>query len=873
MSGRWTAWPLGRLAAAGVGLLAGLPLLGEGLVNTRAGGDSPFLLVRVHQMVEALGAGVFPVRWMADAAYGLGYPFFHYYAALPFYVAALLRLWGMSYVAAIEAVQWLGLAGAGLGLYLLARELGASRRASLLGASIYSFTPFHLVNLYVRGDSLSEFFAFVWFPLILWSMERLGREKGPREVLALGASFGGLLLTHNISALIFTPFALAFGLMVWRGERTEGRARMPALGGGILLGLALAAWYWMPALLERDFVQLQEATTGYFHFAGHFRRADLVQDSLFFDYQVDAQGTPFAMGSVQAGVAVLSVLVLGAAWLRGRSLPLREAFWLLSLLGSSVLITPLSRPLWDAAPLLAFVQFPWRFLSVQGLAVGVVTALALDRLPTYRTLAAILAAGAVILAALGELRTERLLVENADVTADRIQIYEHFTGNIGSTVRAEYLPLGASPRPFGSSRPVSGPSGPAAISGQLNRASLLASDPGHQDWEVDVASERSRLMFPILFFPGWEATIDGHRTETAPIEGSGRLAIEVPQGRHFVSLRLGTTPLRAAAEAISLAGGVAAVILVIWRMRASRRHGVVVGLALAAAIGGGLLFRGLGNAAGDTTGDLVADFARSPFLHHAPEGIDYEGRTRLIAYSQSATAALAGDEIEIEILWSGSEEALEAEARLVSPAEHLFATQDTISRERAPIRRGLSVHRLVLPLTVAPGLYFPAIRVYEGERELLAREKGTPLGTVHLHPVRADNPRPVTGQESIVARFGDSIALTEISAAQTAPSELSVELTWFAIGSPGANYSISLRLADPSGAILLQRDTQPRYGLFPTSEWPAGHLLADRYVLPLPSGIMAGTDYRLSVVMYKGWDAGLPQIGEAELTGIALAPI
>ena len=35
-----------------------------------------------------------PVRWMPDAAYGLGYPFFNYYAALPYYLAAGLRLLG-----------------------------------------------------------------------------------------------------------------------------------------------------------------------------------------------------------------------------------------------------------------------------------------------------------------------------------------------------------------------------------------------------------------------------------------------------------------------------------------------------------------------------------------------------------------------------------------------------------------------------------------------------------------------------------------------------------------------------------------------------------------------------------------------------------
>ncbi|MFQ5946287.1 MAG: hypothetical protein ACE5NC_08570, partial [Anaerolineae bacterium] len=271
--------------------------------------------------------------------------------------------------------------------------------------------------------------------------------------------------------------------------------------------------------------------------------------------------------------------------------------------------------------------------------------------------------------------------------------------------------------------------------------------------------------------------------------------------------------------------------------------------------------------------DLTLDFARSPFLHRTPEGVDYDGRTRLVAYSLSNETIEAGEELVIENLWSGAEEGLEAEMRLVSPAEHLFATQDTIARDRVPIRGGLSIHRVLLPQTVAPGLYFPAVRVYAGEEELTARGNGISLATVHLHPVRVENPRPATGKEPIVARFGEAIALTEISAARTAPSALRVELTWWASRSPGANYSLSLRLADPSGAILVQRDMQPRYGLYPTSDWRAGQLLGDRYFLSLAPETLTGTDYRLSVVLYRSWEPGLPQIGVAELAGIDLAPL
>ncbi|MBK8434623.1 MAG: hypothetical protein IPL28_26470 [Chloroflexi bacterium] len=68
------------LLALVVAVIAAWPLLsGEGLLNTRGGGDSPFLLQRLHQMETAVRDGHFPVRWMPDSNYGYGYPFYNYY--------------------------------------------------------------------------------------------------------------------------------------------------------------------------------------------------------------------------------------------------------------------------------------------------------------------------------------------------------------------------------------------------------------------------------------------------------------------------------------------------------------------------------------------------------------------------------------------------------------------------------------------------------------------------------------------------------------------------------------------------------------------------------------------------------------------------
>jgi len=381
-----------ELTLVGIALLAALPLWGPGMVNTRGGGDSPFLLLRTHQMVANLRAGVLPVRWMPDAAYSLGYPFFSYYAALPYYLAGLLVLAGLDILTAIKTVQTLGFIAAALAMYGWIHRLTGSYRAAWLAAVAYTFAPFHLVNVYVRGDSLSEFWAFVWYPLVLWGVDGVGetaaRVPGYKDAGMRGAVlalvYGGLILTHNISAFIFTPFAL---LYLWVRWLRKDIGRWSLIIGHLALGfgLLLSAWFWLPAVAELGYVQLGPSVgispDDYFHYSQHFRTLNLVQWTLLFDYSVApnlAGRSSFAMGLVQAVCAAIGIVV----WvIRRDHIIIRGdhkgrpygGIILPGLLISTVMITPLSRPLWDHLPFLSVVQFPWRFLSVQALFTAAMT--------------------------------------------------------------------------------------------------------------------------------------------------------------------------------------------------------------------------------------------------------------------------------------------------------------------------------------------------------------------------------------------------------------------------------------------------------------------------------------------------------------------
>ena len=456
-------------------LLAALPLcLNPGFLHTRAAGDSPNLLVRLQQMTVALQDGVFPVRWMPDAAYGYGYPFFNYYASLPMYLAALLKLYGFSFTESLKLAQVAGFLLAAAGMYGWMRAQGAKRPVAMLASAAYTLAPFHLVNVYVRGDSLSEFWAMAWYPFILWAAWRLIRRPSLAHAVWLSLAYTALMLTHNVSALTFTPFVLLYMAAVWLPGALKRRripARTPAQGSkkflssqalwlaplALAAGLTLSAFFWLPALLETKYVQTAGLTSGFFSYTNHFRGLNLVQPSWLFDFSTTLAGghTPFAMGLTQAVFIGLG-LVIGRfqVWRR------KWGGWLWGLVCvefavATLMITPLSRFLWDHLPLLPLVQFPWRFLSIQAL-FGAALVGQIAALPFPARVAAgargwglaVVLSGLLAASTLPALHLDFLPLADADVTAQRLQWYEYLSGSIGSTVGSEYLPTAVEPRPF-----------------------------------------------------------------------------------------------------------------------------------------------------------------------------------------------------------------------------------------------------------------------------------------------------------------------------------------------------------------------------------------------------------------------------------------
>jgi len=859
------------------------------MVNTRGGGDSPFLLQRTLDMAESLRYGIFPVRWMAHAAYDLGYPFFNHYAALPYYLSGGLAALGLSPLVAIQAVQTFGFVLAALTMALWAGRTFKSRAAALVAVAAYTFAPFHLVNVYVRGDSLSEFYAFVWYPLILWTLGRVAERPTRGRIVAAFLAYGALILTHNTSALVFSPFALLYAvLQMTNGESANQRITNHESGFvfpvyrllstvyltlPFLLAFLLTAWFWLPAIAETEYGQMgPEFTAGYFHYSNHFRALDLVQRTFAFNYSIAPRAEdagPFAMGLVQTALALVGVvsLVANGKWRMvnhesrimnhespgpsPQSSPVYRlpstVYLLLGLFLSTFMITPLSKQLWDHLPLLEITQFPWRFLSVQALftamATGAIVDLKIFKSKNLKIMVALGLCGILVAAALLGLHPERLLIADEDVTWENLLLYETFTGNIGTTIRYEYLPRDVSPRLYISEAVVDGALRPVADGGGLSDWELLKRTPIKQVWQVMVNAGGAQIAFPLNWWPGWQAEVDGARVEAYPMPGSGRLTTSLPAGEHTVTLRLRHTQIRLLAEILS---ALTIVGLVAWtfvpRKTRSRitNHELripspplsTVYCLLSTALSLSLLIPALFHRQPVASGTFF-DFNQMPYPHAGP--VDF-GTAQLEHVTLSSTTAQPGDTLTVRHIWTLSETGtLTGTLRLVSPAEPRHGVPYALAEMPFALPcEGACVTTLAMPDDLSRGLYLVEIRIDPGAA-VYAGALRVPHG-----PARRTN-------APVLAAFRD-VTLHAVEPQQLDPTALRLKMAWSTPGTP-RNWSLSLRLLDASGRQLVQHDIQPGYGYLPTTLWLPGETVTDYSVLTLPEGLAPG-NYTLRVVTY-----------------------
>jgi len=315
-------------------------------------------VARVFEMKKVLQSGVFPVRSVPDLGYGYGYPIFNFYAPLSYYIGAAFVFFGFDALIATKIMMAIGIILAGISMYLLARKF-FGEFGGVVSGLFYLYAPYHAVDIYVRGD-VAEFWAYAFIPLIFLGFYR-------RNILLGAIGFAGLILSHNLTAMMITPFLLITVLLssyvAPEGQKLLVIYRLLLIA---FFGLAISAFYWIPALAEMKYTNVLSQIGDGADFRDHFVCTGQLWDSLWgFGGSVAGciDGLSFKIGKLHI-LASIAAFIFMLCFRRIRKSK-DGAIIFLSFLGffiSVFLTLEVSKPIWEAIPTMAFFQYPWRFL-------------------------------------------------------------------------------------------------------------------------------------------------------------------------------------------------------------------------------------------------------------------------------------------------------------------------------------------------------------------------------------------------------------------------------------------------------------------------------------------------------------------------------
>ncbi len=560
---RWRWWWL-LLVLAG-------PALYAALAHNIAATAYDAATVHIYQGVvfsQAISDGVLYPRWVQFLHWGLGSPLFTFRAPLPYYGMDILYRLGLPHPLGWRVLMAAGLLLACIGTYLLLLRLTGQRWPSLVAAIVFLYAPYVLRNTFERGSP--EAISLSLSPWVLWGLVRLAQRPTAARFLLATVLWAFCIASHVLGPLMLAPAAaLLAALLVWRH-----RTLLPF--AALLAGGLLTAFIWAPMIPEQRWVQIERDFGA--EYASPLQNPisldRLLAAPTFYDSARDNNTDDERTGLVHAFVLLAGIPAAIFAWRRGQR---RLALWLAGALIIGLvlfwMLTGAADPIWRTFnPVLERLQYRSRLDGLQALAVAVVGGLSLALLPRrWQPRLAGLVFALVVLSALPSLYVDlrhRYAPFGDSLSLAEVRQAEIKSGGSAFTYFGEFTPRWRQ-APFdqalldelgpdfdAAARPLARPAEGVSIGSASVRTGA---------WNVSFsAAQQNVLALHLLYYPRWQATIDGQSVALQPEANTGYVQIEVPAGQHHLALRYGSTFAEQAGFYISGATLLALLGLLIW---------------------------------------------------------------------------------------------------------------------------------------------------------------------------------------------------------------------------------------------------------------------------------------------------------------------
>jgi len=514
--------------------------------------------IRIYGMTECFKELQVPCRWVADMGYGYGYPQFNYYGPLPYYLMSLFNLFGVGIFDSVKVGFALSLILGNLTMFALAKAVFGNATSALLSALVYAYIPYRASDLYSRG-AMGESWAFVFIPLILLKIKNLADNQNLKNLCLTGFSFALLIATHNVTTLIFTPFALLWGGLLFMQKRgfTISKIMSSAkwLISSVLWGSALSAFFLLPVIFEKRFAHTESMIGGYFDYRAHFITLKQLFLTSFWGYGSSEIGPTddlsfFFSPLLLLLLSVTVLLIIKNLIHRQYKAVLQTGLLLLFGLITTFMSHEKSSFIWTLASPLIYLQFPWRFLVLANfffaLSIGFIFR-GVGKSTAVPVLTAVFAL--LLLFSVSFFSPVRWL---------SLTEQEKFSGNLFDRQMTisifDYLPT-------------------SAVIPPQTSAPILPTSPLRESSITDYKTTATKLSFGFetqketilklnrLYFPGWEVRVDGKKTKVN-YGSDGIMYLSLPAGKYQIEASLRDTPVRMIGNLVSLlALGISLIII------------------------------------------------------------------------------------------------------------------------------------------------------------------------------------------------------------------------------------------------------------------------------------------------------------------------
>jgi hypothetical protein len=662
-------------------------------------------------------------------------------------------LLGLSLVNALKAAFCLAMLGSGASMYLYVRDVFGETPA-IVAAVAYMYAPYQLYDSFFRGI-LPEVLVLALFPLVMWSFRRLATLEDQRYIVIGALGLAALPLTHTTSTLILFPLLVAYvvALLLLKGERrlTGGTLRpvqsrvanhrSSGVALALVLAMALSAFFTLPAVLERQWIQIERGlippNLDYHH---HFLSlAEILSPPQPTDTGRMNPAVPRSLGLVQIIPAIAAIPSLRK---KGDNRRIHILFFALVLMASVAMTLPQSVALWDRLPPLAYLQFPFRWLVPASFAVAVLAGAAVSALSHSSSLTSprfLVSAGLLtllVLAALPMLYPGYQHSLPANPSLAEMMDMERQLGAVGTTATGEYLPIWVEWVP------------PESLLEPMYRAGLPLKRLDTSTWpegstvlEEEYTPTAGRLtvqitkmlkiFFDIHYFPGWRAYIDGEEVPIEPTQGQGRISFVVPAGKHIIRLQFEELPPRMAADAISVISLLVLLGIVVYTVRRKSpsakdpppRYGLSARQAMTMA---GLALLLL--AVKVIYVDHHDTFFKWGFDGTQIKGVqnslnsNFDDKITLLGYDLSSSTVRAGEKLRLDLYWKAQRRldiSYGVQARLVDSALNMYAQQDNAHPGSYPTswweegKYMKDTHHITVPKSTPSGQYLLQVGLYD----------------------------------------------------------------------------------------------------------------------------------------------------------------